>query len=262
MDRNNPALQNALAALELITMYLDGETKGLSRDPREPKRLLKTALERRIGKLFQGHFARQQEKILTWVGAYTGRKAATQPPLPFPDDLWDDPDEDEFQARLILALTEGGQLGIQQLEMGGIRLDWTLTNTEAAKWAREYSYELIKGIDDTTREATQAAITQFVETPGMTMGDLKAALPFNPVRSDMIATTEVTRAYARGQTIAAVDAHKEFPDLRLVRTYYTNNDDRVCDICGPYDGQEVPADIEPPLHVNCRCWIDVHTSID
>jgi hypothetical protein len=52
------------------------------------------------------------------------------------------------------------------------------------------------------------------------------------------------------------------------KTWFTNNDDRVCDICGPMEGEEVASDESfssgddaPPAHVNCRCWVDYNTNL-
>jgi SPP1 gp7 family putative phage head morphogenesis protein len=84
----------------------------------------------------------------------------------------------------------------------------------------------------------------------------------------MIAVTEITRAYAEGQRLAGEALRQEWPDARVTKTWFTNNDDRVCEICAPLDGKTVALDDEfgmdiqqPPAHVRCRCWIDTRTDI-
>jgi hypothetical protein len=118
-----------------------------------------------------------------------------------------------------------------------------------------------------------SATQSFIETPGMTQGDLEQLLEpaFGSVRAEMIATTEVTRAYSE-----AVNETKELVNqtgLKMHRVWTTANDELVCDICGPLNEEpeekwlqvlaehnielteEQKADIVdgPPAHVNCRC---------
>jgi SPP1 gp7 family putative phage head morphogenesis protein len=100
------------------------------------------------------------------------------------------------------------------------------------------------------------------------MGDIVARLPFGEERAWMIATTETTSAYARGQRMAGEALRKEYPDVDVVKQWFTNNDDLVCPICGPLDGEEIDMDddfttgiADPPAHPNCRCWISYRTRI-
>jgi len=84
----------------------------------------------------------------------------------------------------------------------------------------------------------------------------------------MIAITETTKAFAMAERIAGNELQKAYPDVPVVKQWYTNQDDLVCDICGPLAGKEVPltslfaGDIEqPPAHVRCRCWMSTSTRI-
>lgn len=74
--------------------------------------------------------------------------------------------------------------------------------------------------------------------------------------------------------MAGREMREQFPDVRVVKKWYTNEDDRVCDICGPLgDGDWIPIDegfgveegeaglMEPPAHPNCRCWISTSTAL-
>jgi len=74
--------------------------------------------------------------------------------------------------------------------------DWALVNADAAKWARGYVGKLIKGITETTRVATRETVATWVET-GRALPDLvKTLIPvFGRGRAELIAATEVTRAY-------------------------------------------------------------------
>jgi SPP1 gp7 family putative phage head morphogenesis protein len=84
----------------------------------------------------------------------------------------------------------------------------------------------------------------------------------------LIATTEITRAYAEANQIAGEALAKEFEGVPVVKIWYTNEDDKVCPICGEFDGKEIPIDESfgegvknPPAHPNCRCWTTTSTRI-
>jgi hypothetical protein len=239
------------------------------RDKREPRRAEKEKLEDRIFMRIRRHFKDQRGKIQYRMEAYFASRKDLQLPL---DDIFDQ--DDELVADLIRLITAGGTAGVQQFaENIGVQLDYTLTNTQAAEWARKYAFDLVKGIDDTSAEALQNAIGMFVDTPGMTIGDVMNLLPFDEERARMIAVTETTRAYSKGQQMGSDQLAKEFPDVKVINHWFTNNDDRVCEVCGPLEGVEVDAgetfydpegdnDGFPPAHVNCRCWTDYTTRID
>ncbi|MBU0495049.1 MAG: phage portal protein [Chloroflexi bacterium] len=140
----------------------------------------------------------------------------------------------------------------------GVQFDPAIINQAAARWARQYGYDLVKGLVATTRATVSQAIEQFVTTPGMTREQLVALLAptFGPVRAEMIAITEVTRAYS-----AATNEYQAMLDeagITMERYWWTRNDERVCPICGPLHNQ--PEDVwrsahptGPPAHIRCRC---------
>jgi hypothetical protein len=140
----------------------------------------------------------------------------------------------------------------------GIGFDPAIINTHALEWARSYSFELIKGLTNTTRDVVSNAISSFIETPGMTQADIiKLVEPaFGKVRARMIATTETTRAYS-----AATNEIQKLVNrtgIQMEQVWHTRNDERVCPICGPLN--ETPENVwlgefptGPPAHVNCRC---------
>lgn len=140
----------------------------------------------------------------------------------------------------------------------GVQFDPAVINAGAVKWAQTYTYELVKGLIETTKEVIKGAVTQFISTPGMTMGELAKLLEpaFGSVRADMIAMTETTRAFAEA-TNETQELLKE-AGIEMTRIWKTSNDELVCPICGPFNGKgesewanEFPDG--PPAHVNCRC---------
>jgi hypothetical protein len=244
-----------------------------ARDKKEPGKDMKEKSEQRIYRVMRRCFSRQQEKLLARLALkYPDRKAIAMPPGIITDDLFDDEDFDaEILAELILASKDGVALFGQSVTIG---MDWTLTNSRAVEWARQYAFDLVKGINDTTRDALQTAISTFVETPGFTIGDVVNMLPYDESRALLIATTETTRAYAQANKLVGQDLKNEWPDVRVIKTWFTNRDAFVCDRCAPLNGQEVEVDepfvhpetgeeydAPPDPHPGCRCWDQVTTDI-
>lgn len=140
-----------------------------------------------------------------------------------------------------------------------IGIDWGNVNEAAREWARQYTFELVKGIDGTTRKHLRDSIAAFFEDE-MTIGDLEDLLMsgnlFGPTRAEMIAVTEVTRAGARGEVETMEYLRREY-GLESVAVWQTNRDEMVCPICGPRHDQPRGTnwDEPPPAHPRCRCWI-------
>lgn len=150
-----------------------------------------------------------------------------------------------------------------------IGVDWALVNEGAAAWARQYTYDLVQGINVHTRRALQEAVGAFYEE-GLARGELEGQIVglFGPVRAEMIAVTEVTRAASEGQRGLANEV-AQFGIL-MIDAWSTRNDEVVCPICGPlhgrdadgYEGDRTPYWLHPdtgerygppPAHPRCRC---------
>lgn len=240
--------------------------RNMRRDRNEPDVEYKLRLQRRLFRAVMRHWRRQRERIHQRLELWYPSKKAATPTIPV-DTLWED--DPEFEGEVIRILLADALGGIDAATLTvGLSIDYTLPNLEAAKWVRKYAFDLIKGITQTSKRVVQEALNQFVGISGYTIGDVINTLPFSPVRAQMIATTEITRAYAQGQLIAGRAMAKEYPDVRVVKRWWTNKDGLVCAICQPLHGVEVgieeqfPGGMdEPPAHVNCRCWISTRTRI-
>ena len=140
----------------------------------------------------------------------------------------------------------------------GIVFDPAVLNREALRWARDYGYDLIGGLTETTRGVVSEAMQAYVQNPEIGKDALREMLQpaFGEVRANMIATTETTRAYS--------EATNEYQRLlrrsgiQTRRIWQTREDERVCEICGPLHNlpeSEWAAQFPggPPAHVNCRC---------
>jgi hypothetical protein len=138
-----------------------------------------------------------------------------------------------------------------------IGVDWGLINRRAVDWARSYTYDLVRGINNTSREALRSAGSAYFER-GQTRAELEAALSriYSPVRSEMIAVTEITRAASAGEI--AVDEELRRDGIEMSVVWQTSNDELVCPLCSPLNGKPRGIDWSepPPRHPRCRCWIN------
>jgi hypothetical protein len=239
------------------------------RDPREPGRREKEQADARLALLWRRIFRRQAERIRRWLEMQPQASKAAQLP---PDwDELDDEDEAELIALLADARRSGIKLTQQQIDFV---FDDTAVNARAATRARRYSYDLIKRVDAVTKDAVRQAVTQFVETPGMTIREAMNMMPFHDDRAANVAVTEITRAYSDGAQDLGEELKEKYPDVDIVKHWYTNEDDKVCLLCGPlgemedvdfdyqyFDPDEYSDGKRPPRHVACRCWPDVRTKI-
>ena len=171
---------------------------------------------------------------------------------------------------------------------------WDLANTDARDWVDQYMFDFLADLDATTVKALRTAISEWIEN-GKPLKSLIEELstgrgPFSPERAKVIATTEVTRAYAQGNLAAWKES-----GIVTHTIWRTANDEIVCPICAPLGGLTVgddgtePASLQdqwdnaqsaklgesfshpggdgaagkhegddfdsPPAHPNCRCWL-------
>jgi hypothetical protein len=79
-------------------------------------------------------------------------------------------------------------------------------------------------------------------------------------RAEGIGTTETTRTVSAAEE-DAIRWIEEMTGKVLNGTWYTENDARVCEMCGPLHatGPEVYSVVSesgPPAHPRCRCWLE------
>lgn len=184
------------------------------------------------------------------------------------------PFQDAIERQVERVALAGAEFGREQVErhvFGTVKAEsdfeksldmgmWDLANNAAAEWASRYGYELVRGLLGTTRDWLQVQIAEYVrnsETIGQLIARIREGSGYSATRANMIAVTEVTRAFAAGN-LAAWQASGVIEKRR----WNTNNDELVCPVCGPLAGQVVGLDEEfgdgidgPPAHPRCRCWI-------
>lgn len=134
----------------------------------------------------------------------------------------------------------------------GVSISWDLVNQRAAEWASNYSFELVRGMVDNDRRFLQTAVDSFYRDK-LSLGDLSDKLlrHYGAVRADMIAVTETTRAAVEADRLYAGELRKLGAQMRGI--VETNQDEKVCIVCGPKQGNDVSDAGYPPFHPRCRC---------
>ena len=261
---------------DLVELGVDLPESLKRRDKREPRRKDKELVEDMLQKAYTRHFQRKAKLLRERLTVYyPNRKSFIGDIIDFLglDEIFNGDDELERQmVKLIGAAAVGGVELFE--ESVTLQMDYTMVYSDVAEWARKHAGKAIKDINATTLKAVRKSVSRFVETPGYTIGDIMGELTSHGLdakRARMIAITETTNAYAEGQKLAGIELQKKNPGVLVIKRWYTNNDDRVCDICGPLNGKEVAMDemfdeergiSQPAAHVNCRCWMSTQTRIN
>ena len=155
----------------------------------------------------------------------------------------------------------------EMLNQTSAGIDWALVNKDAAAWASRYTFDLVKDVTEHTRDSLQSIISGAI-TNSLPLEQVRAQIEplFGPVRAESIATTELTRAASQAE--AETVARLKEQDVKMVPTWYTRDDEKVCPVCGGlYEqvGELVNGEWQfthpdtndvyglPPAHPRCRC---------
>lgn len=216
----------------------------------EAERSIRQGIERRAERDLSRALADQAAAVtasdLNSVSEAVGRAAEHNPTV-----------RDVLRRMLQASADLGVSVAVSQFEGIGFGFDWTLANQAAAEWVNRYTFELVSGIENTTQRRLQTAVSEWISN-GDPLDQLARELApvFGRDRAQLIASTEVTRAYAEANRIA----YGETGVVDRVE-WRTAEDERVCPICGPLDRQTADRndgfdDVGfPPAHPRCRCWI-------
>ncbi|KKN74789.1 hypothetical protein LCGC14_0386820 [marine sediment metagenome] len=219
---NGPITRDAYKALLL----------QLDPDDDEAERAIRMALEKntaarlrrifnRINGDFREYYPEEMEAdMLRAMEAYRRAYDRNRPQL-----------ADALSRALLQGVDLGVQVAVDQFEnIGGFGFDWTMTNTRARDWAEQYAGQLIRDIDVTTERMVQQSVSRWIgnQEPLQRLIDDLRAVPFSEQRAQLIAQTEITRAFAEGTIESYIDS-------------------------GLVSG---PPEIRPPndSHPGCRCW--------
>jgi len=146
-------------------------------------------------------------------------------------------------------LTAGALVAFEELvAMADLGVAWDIISDTATAWASQYTVSVVGQISKTSMAAFLDHFEPWVQSGDPLKSLIDALTPYyGPVRGNMIAVTETTRAYHAGnvltwKTTGMVDGWM----------FRTARDERVCPICSPLDGQVFPLDDfvhAPPQHV-------------
>jgi len=267
-------------------IYIPAEYKR--RDPREPGRKEKHALEDKLQRRLRQRFNGQRRRLRKYMEfKYPDRKArytkadgdrVEEIIENLPGSIWDDPNIDKKVGSVLLeGLNLGTDLFLSSVPIG---IDAAGPRTAAIKWLNTYitGDEGAQGwfdlLDQTTQQALRNTLFNFVGNRAVTVNDVMFGLSgvFEDYRLERIAVTELTRMFAQGQQLAGEALAQEHEGVTVIKTWFANQDDLVCPICGPLNGKSVKINAEftggdgkryfnPPAHVNCRCWTQSRTDI-
>lgn len=144
-----------------------------------------------------------------------------------------------------------------------VQLDWAIVNRSAVDWAQNYTFDLVRGITETTQRRLQETLSAWLES-GEAFPALQVEMEKlfdNPQRAELIAVTEGTRAVSEGNAQTWNAAGVWGSEWR------TAEDELVCPICGGLNRQRRPSGENftvtvqgrvtsiprPPAHPGCRC---------
>lgn len=225
----------------------------LDPDDDEAEQAVRMELERRMARELRAAFQEQLAALLpdgaddALIRAAVNRVSATSEPV-----------REVLRRNLAQSASLGVTVALDTLQGIGYGFDWTLAHTEAARWASQYSYELIGGINATTAARMQVAVDDWFNER-TTLPDLVREVQpvFGRRRAQLIAQTETTRAAAEG----SVTGYEQSGVVQEAE-WYTVRDERVCPICGALHGQRAPlrgtfssGQNYPPAHPGCRCFV-------
>jgi SPP1 gp7 family putative phage head morphogenesis protein len=233
----------------------------------------KDRLEQQIVNTLMQYWQGQRGRIMDRIRPKVpkGRKLTELPDLL--NATWWDKEIKELLAVLTPLISKGASGGVAvhaaELEPLGIAVDWTLPHADAMDWARKYSGNLVKGITKTTKAKLRNDILDWMDS-GEHLDSLSRTLTqgygYSRKRAELIAMTETTKAFSRGQIVAAQELERT-GRLEYDKQWLTANDDIVCDICKPLNekrvrGTQTPFHSEiagelyaPPAHPGCRCGV-------
>jgi len=235
------------------------------RDPKEPGRIIKEAWEDELFKIFRLRFDAQLKMIESYLEANplkAGGGPGTKIPL-------DHPETDELLLEAFAGMMKDGyqQFMLRQT----LSVSWSQYNEDALFWVDSWVTELTDMIDATTGKRLERELTNFISQEGYTVGDVISGLKESGLdsgRAEDIAINEITRTFAKAEYSAGQQLLAEWPDVKVVKTWYTNNDAMVCPICLPLNEESVLmndrfscGEDHPPAHPGCRCWMESRTDI-
>lgn len=116
----------------------------------------------------------------------------------------------------------------------GIRVEYETVSPILSRWARGYSYDLIRGLTRRNMEELRKIHAEWLagtEDVDVLTRRISALPGFSRQRAKLVATTETTRAMHEAEKVVYKQS-----GVVVGLQVSTANDDRVCEICAPLGG--------------------------
>jgi HK97 family phage portal protein len=207
-------------------------------------------------------FRKQEEKaqVLLQKG-----KSLTKDPIPATEIInlpTTDAELNAWAKATVPHITEVTKInGERALTNLGITTGFDVTNPLVVDFIKNHSGESIRQIARTTQEALRDTLFEGIQNgesiPKLSKRIAEVYQKAKDYRTDRIARTETATAANQG----TLEAYKQSGVVKK-KEWITADDERLCDLCAPMDGEVVNIDDNfsagisaPPLHPNCRCTI-------
>ena len=207
-------------------------------------------VERRLARVLSRGLSAEGDKLISFLGD--------------PPDLGKVPAEywqtgwkyiqKEAEPILVDVFVQQAQVAMENYGIGPS--DWIVIINDAADWAREHLDNELQRLFNRNYEGVSRLVSKYYEN-GMSRMELIAELDKiykNPVRSEMIAITETTRAAVGGENALVKEIEKE-SNIHLIPIWMTDRSGHVCPDCLARDNLPITDGIEPPLHPRCNCRV-------
>ena len=232
-------------------------------------------IEKQLEKDMRQAFTIQGKKFLDGFAANRGKFEEALSPEDWVG-IWDEVAQqtlqffiDPIQQAVQLSMTSAAEELVGELE---VDYSFSLKNPRAVAYVEEHGAELVKGINDTTRDYLRTVIRQgtdegwsydqMAKAITRRFADFAVGRPQEHIdsRAHLVAVQEVGEAYEHGNEIVVRDLTKA--GLKLEKKWSSMGDSRVSpDICAPNERQGwIPADEafqsghQRALgHIACRC---------
>jgi hypothetical protein len=188
--------------------------------------------------------------------------------MPLDDEFWSQEDELLLQVVypvVVETVRQEARTEMERLEAEyDIAIGFDEIDRTVIDWAKRYSYELVKGINQTSRQYIADVMQEFLQQ-GKPLENIADALDplYGPVRAEMIAITETTRAFAEADM-----ATWRSSGFVTGKSWAAVASD-ACDLCLENQAAGVigideafpSGDDNPPGHPRCRCYPKPHIEV-
>jgi len=174
-------------------------------------------IERRLARVLSRDLRSEMGKLLDYLGDPPN---FANVPYEYWQNGWKDIQAD-VEPVLMEAFLESAEEVMLRFEFG---VDWDAVNTDAANWARAHSESILSDLFNRRYDFVNESVARYFEE-SWTISDLAERLRkwYDPVRAEMIAITETTRAVVEGERAIIRNLERESGQA-MIPIWMTAND--------------------------------------